>query len=105
MANKCKRFSPEGKVRLLRLHLIEKEPVSDICDRHDPRSGEWVFIPRASADGIEITVEGDWATVHGTPEPRHALAARPGRGDGEKETRLNQSTQSHRTTLRATLRS
>jgi transposase InsO family protein len=32
MANKRKKFSPEGKVRLLRLHLIEKEPVSDICD-------------------------------------------------------------------------
>ena len=34
MSNKRKRFSPEEKVRLLRLHLIEKEPVSDICDRH-----------------------------------------------------------------------
>ena len=33
MTNKRKRFSPEEKVRLLRLHLIEKEPVSDICDR------------------------------------------------------------------------
>ena len=32
MANKRKRFSPEEKVRLLRLHLIEKQPVSDICD-------------------------------------------------------------------------
>ena len=31
MANKRKKFSPEEKVRLLRLHLIEKEPVSDIC--------------------------------------------------------------------------
>ena len=34
MSQKRKRFSPEEKVRLLRLHLIEKEPVSDICDRH-----------------------------------------------------------------------
>ncbi len=34
MAKKRKRFSPEEKVRLLRLHLIEKELVSDICDRH-----------------------------------------------------------------------
>ena len=34
MANKRKKFSPEEKVRLLRLHLIEKGPVSDICDRH-----------------------------------------------------------------------
>ena len=32
MAKKYKKFSPEEKVRLLRLHLIEKEPVSDICD-------------------------------------------------------------------------
>ena len=34
MAKKYKKFSPEEKVRLLRLHLIEKEPVSDICDRY-----------------------------------------------------------------------
>jgi len=34
MANKRKKFSPEEKVGLLRLHLIEKELVSDICDRH-----------------------------------------------------------------------
>ena len=33
MMNKRKKFSPEEKVRLLRLYLIEKEPVSDICDR------------------------------------------------------------------------
>jgi len=32
MAKKYKKFSSEEKVRLLRLHLIEKEPVSDICD-------------------------------------------------------------------------
>ena len=34
MAKKYKKFSSEEKVRLLRLHLIEKEPISDICDRH-----------------------------------------------------------------------
>ena len=34
MANKRKKFSPEEKVRLLRLHLIEKVPVSDVCDQH-----------------------------------------------------------------------
>ena len=34
MSSKRKKYSAEAKVRLLRLHLIEKEPVSDICDRH-----------------------------------------------------------------------
>jgi transposase len=34
MANKRKNYSAQEKVRLLRLHLVEKEPVSDICDRH-----------------------------------------------------------------------
>ena len=34
MTRKYKKFSPEEKVRLLRLHLVEKEPVSDICDAH-----------------------------------------------------------------------
>jgi transposase-like protein len=33
MSNKRKNYSAQEKVRLLRLHLIEKEPVSDICDR------------------------------------------------------------------------
>jgi len=34
MANKRRKFSPEEKVRLLRLHLVEKVPVSDICDQN-----------------------------------------------------------------------
>ena len=34
MSSKRKKYSAREKVRLLRLHLIEKEPVSDICDRH-----------------------------------------------------------------------
>ena len=34
MSSKRKKHSAEEKVRLLRLHLIEKEPVSDICERH-----------------------------------------------------------------------
>ena len=34
MTNKRKKYSAEEKVRLLRLHLLEKEPVSDICDRY-----------------------------------------------------------------------
>jgi len=34
MANKRKNYSAEEKVRLLRLHLIEKEAVSDICDHY-----------------------------------------------------------------------
>jgi transposase len=27
-------FTPEQKVALLRLHLLEKKPVSDICEEH-----------------------------------------------------------------------
>jgi len=34
MANKHNKFSPQEKVGLLRQHLIEKVPVSDICDQH-----------------------------------------------------------------------
>jgi transposase len=33
MSNKRKKFSAEEKVKILRLHLIEKEPVSDVCDK------------------------------------------------------------------------
>jgi len=34
MKNKRKRFTAQEKVKILRLHLIEKQTVSDICDRH-----------------------------------------------------------------------
>ncbi len=34
MDTKRKRFTAEEKVKLLRLHLVEKEPVSDICDQY-----------------------------------------------------------------------
>jgi transposase-like protein len=34
MANKRRKFSPQEKVKLLRLHFIEKVQVSDICDQH-----------------------------------------------------------------------
>src|SRR4029450_9640527 len=27
-------FSPEDKIKLLRLHLLEKIPVSEICEKH-----------------------------------------------------------------------
>ena len=33
MKEKKKRFTGAEKVKFLRLHLVEKEPVSDICDR------------------------------------------------------------------------
>lgn len=29
-----KRFTPEEKVKILRLHLIDRESVSDICERY-----------------------------------------------------------------------
>ena len=34
MKAKRKRFTTEEKVRLLRLHLLEKQPVSDLCDEY-----------------------------------------------------------------------
>ena len=30
-----KHFSPEQKVTILRLHLLEKVPVSDVCDKYE----------------------------------------------------------------------
>ena len=32
MSNKYKKFSAQEKVRILRLHLVEKRPISDVCD-------------------------------------------------------------------------
>jgi transposase len=29
-----KRFTPQEKLAILRLHLLEHTPVSDLCDRH-----------------------------------------------------------------------
>jgi transposase len=35
MPRQRRHFSPEQKVALLRLHLLEKKPVSDICQEYD----------------------------------------------------------------------
>jgi transposase len=35
MTRERRYFTPEQKVALLRLHLLEKKPVSDICQEHD----------------------------------------------------------------------
>lgn len=35
MARQRRYFSPEQKVALLRLHLLEKKPVSDICQENN----------------------------------------------------------------------
>ena len=34
MAHQRRHFSPEQKVALLRLHLLEKKPISDLCEEH-----------------------------------------------------------------------
>ena len=35
MPRQRRHFTPEQKVALLRLHLLEKKPISDICPEHD----------------------------------------------------------------------
>lgn len=35
MRRQRRTFTPEQKVALLRLHLLEKKPISDICEEHD----------------------------------------------------------------------
>jgi len=35
MPRQRRHFTPEQKVALLRLHLLEKQPISDICQEHD----------------------------------------------------------------------
>ena len=35
MARQRRHFAPEQKVALLRLHLLEKKPISDICEEHN----------------------------------------------------------------------
>src|SRR3954467_13640036 len=34
MTKTRRHFTPEQKVALLRLHLLEKKPISDICEEH-----------------------------------------------------------------------
>jgi transposase len=34
MTRQRRHFTPEQKVALLRLHLLEKKPISDICQEH-----------------------------------------------------------------------
>lgn len=32
--NSRRHFSPEAKIKILRLHLLEKIPVSEVCEKH-----------------------------------------------------------------------
>ncbi|MFQ5918047.1 MAG: transposase [Candidatus Binatia bacterium] len=34
MKNTRRQFKPQEKVRILRLHLLEQKPISDICDEY-----------------------------------------------------------------------
>ena len=34
MSKKRKNYTPEEKVTILKKHLVEKAPVSDLCDQH-----------------------------------------------------------------------
>ena len=29
-----RQFSPEDKIKILRLHLLEKRPISEVCEKH-----------------------------------------------------------------------
>jgi transposase len=35
MTRQRRHFTPEQKIALLRLHLLEKKPISDICQEHN----------------------------------------------------------------------
>ncbi len=35
MAKKRKQYTASGKVAILRQHLLDRTPVSDVCDQHD----------------------------------------------------------------------
>jgi transposase-like protein len=35
MTRQRRHFTPEQKVAVLRLHLLEKKPISDVCQEHD----------------------------------------------------------------------
>jgi transposase len=35
MANIRRHFTPEQKVSILREHLLDKTPISEVCDRHE----------------------------------------------------------------------
>jgi transposase-like protein len=38
MTDECKHHSPEEKVAILRQHLIDKVPISTLCDEHQHHS-------------------------------------------------------------------
>lgn len=33
-ANSRRQFSPEQKIKILREHLLEKRPISEVCENH-----------------------------------------------------------------------
>ena len=54
MSKKRKQYSPEEKVSILRRHLLDSVPVSDLCDAH----------------GIHPTMFYKWQKVFSSKEPQ-----------------------------------
>jgi transposase-like protein len=34
-SRECRHFSPQQKVAIVKAHLVDVVPISDLCDRHD----------------------------------------------------------------------
>ena len=53
MTNQRKQYSAQEKVRILREHLIEKAPVSDVCDRHGLQASVLYRWQKSAGGGFE----------------------------------------------------
>ena len=34
MSNECRQFRADEKIKILKQHLVEKKPVSEVCEQH-----------------------------------------------------------------------
>lgn len=74
MSKKTRRHhSPEDKVRILRLHLIERQPISDICE----------------AEGIHPTLFYQWQKTFFEKGSAAFESARSSRGPGSQEHKID----------------
>ena len=53
-----RRFSASQKAAVLRMHLIDKKPISDVCDDNGIQPSVYYSWQKQLFDGMEVVLEG-----------------------------------------------
>jgi len=56
MKTNRRKFSADEKVKIIRRHLIEKVPISEVCDQHGIQPTQFYLVPKIAAKTVHVDV-------------------------------------------------